>query len=99
TGVLPWFSWLSETSYSKIGQRLIFPVNAARHNAPHVGKTKQQLQLLTWIRVDWRPPPYTPSEAQRLTTRKKPDILEPSRGRRRAQENRTGRATGPFSLW
>src|SRR5215472_9119643 len=83
----------SPTSYTKIGQRLIFHYEQHGHNAGHVGKTKQQLQLLTWIRVDWRPPPYTPSNRRSLTTRRSIGFLGSTSERRRTQEN--GRAGRP----
>src|SRR5690349_4650070 len=51
----------SKPSYNKIRQRLIFAAPRVGHTALRVGKTKQRLQLLTWIRVASRPAPCTPS--------------------------------------
>src|SRR5262250_152267 len=78
----------SSMSYIKIGQRLIFRRRSHRHNAGHVGKTKQQLQLLTWIRVDWRPHPYTNYAEQRALRKKTitSGFLGSNSSRRRAQE-------------
>jgi hypothetical protein len=39
----------SPASYKRIRQLLIHGATPLGHNPPHVGKTKQQLQLLTWI--------------------------------------------------
>src|SRR5215831_15441355 len=82
----------SSMSYIKIGQRLIFRRGGHRHNAGHVGKTKQQLQLLTWIRVDWRPPPYTYHVASTgVKNKNDAGFLSPTPSRRKAEEW-TGRA-------
>src|SRR5215472_1456590 len=88
----------SPTSYTKIGQRLIFHYEQHGHNAGHVGKTKQQLQLLTWIRVDWRPPPYTyyrreHSKGKRITTQVSSVRLL------RGERQRNGRAGRPARFY